>query len=131
MGFNIVDNDLEDHMVLTMDYVDIEIESRDIDDNDNDNNDSNNDSNDDSNNDSNERRNGGNKNGIKDENETQLVIEEENQQYQYQSLMRIRGIPSGRKNVLRNSTIHDPTVSFVKVSIQQYTELEEKSEPEY
>ena len=68
---------MEDHMVLTMDYVDIEIGRRDIDDNDNDNNDSNNDSNDDSN----ERRNGGNKNGIKDENETQLVIEEENQQY--------------------------------------------------
>ena len=73
MGFNIVDNDLEDHMVLTMDYVDIEIGRRDIDDNDNDNNDSNNDSN--------ERKNGGNKNGNKDENETQPVIEEENQQY--------------------------------------------------
>ena len=64
-------------MVLTMDYVDIEIGRRDIDDNDNDNNDSN----DDSNNDRNERRNGGNKNGNKDENETQPVIEEENQQY--------------------------------------------------
>ena len=56
-------------MVLTMDYVDIEIGRRDID-NDNDND-----------NDRNERRNGGNKNGNKDENDTQPVIEEENLQY--------------------------------------------------